>query len=203
MKHATTHSATNLGGRVASFGLAVREFLRDPSMVGSAFPASHHMVERLLAPLDWNYIRVFVEYGPGTGRFTEAALARLGSAARLVAVDTSAGFTRNLRRELRDPRLIAVTGSAEDITMILADHGLKGADCILSGLPFSTLEPGEARRIMDASCTVLNSNGSFLAYQMRTAIRPLLTERFGSVRTNFEWRNIPPCHLYHASGLRA
>ena len=32
-----------------------------------------------------------------------------------------------------------------------------------------------------------------------SAVRPLLEDRYGSVRAAYEWRNIPPCHLFWAS----
>ncbi|MFT3965513.1 MAG: methyltransferase [Sphingobium sp.] len=187
-------------GGDAGFLVSLRAFLRHPSMVGSAFPATDRMVRHVLDPLDWPSIRVLVEFGPGSGQFTRAALARMDGDALLVAIDTSEIFTRHLQREIADPRLRAVTGSAEDIAAILAGQGVTRADCILSGLPFSTIPPGLAARIMDASRAVLPPHGCFAAYQMRTAIKPWLAARFGHLRHGYEMWNIPPCHLYWASG---
>ncbi|WIA56705.1 hypothetical protein N6H05_02470 [Sphingobium sp. WTD-1] len=98
-----------------------------------------------------------------------------------------------------DQRLHVVTGSAADVQHIMASHGLSQADCIISGLSFSTLEPEAATQIIDRSAQLLCPDGLFMAYQMRTAVRPLLEDRFGSVRAGYEWRNIPPCHLCWAS----
>jgi phospholipid N-methyltransferase len=124
--------------RMRSFGVSVREFLRDPSMVGSAFPASRSMVEKMFADVPWTKIGVFVEFGPGTGRFTQEALARLGPKASVIAIDTSAGFTQNLRRKIRDPRLHAVEGGAQEVRSILADRGFDQADCGPSLLDIGT-----------------------------------------------------------------
>ncbi|WP_240334356.1 class I SAM-dependent methyltransferase [Sphingobium estronivorans] len=179
-------------------GLAIREFFRNPLAVGSAFPASRHLVESMLAPVDWKDMGCVVEYGPGTGIFTRALLARLPDDARLLAIDTSAAFISHLRERTRDRRLIAVRGSADNVLGIMADHGLDRADCILSGLPFSTMPPGRAARLMDRSCRALAPDGWLLAYQMRRAVGPLLARRFARLATGFEWRNIPPCHLYWA-----
>src|SRR3546814_8360691 len=57
-----------------------------------------------------------------------------------------------------------------------------------------------AERLMEASACALRPEGKFRAYQMRRAVRPLLERRFEEVRAGFEWRNLPPCHLYWASG---
>ncbi|GLU24666.1 hypothetical protein SLE2022_405740 [Rubroshorea leprosula] len=54
-----------------------RGFLKHPVMVGSIIPSSPQLIRRMLAPVDWNRTRVFVEYGPGVGTFTRPILDRL------------------------------------------------------------------------------------------------------------------------------
>lgn len=179
--------------------VAATEFLRHPSMVGSAFPATARMVRRMLTPVDWSKVGVAVEYGPGSGRFTFAMLERMRSDAKLLAIETGEAFVEKLRAASDDPRLIVIQGSAEDVGRHLADNGLDAADLILSGLPFSTLEQGEAEAIMDATAAALTPSGIFAAYQMRTAIRPLIERHFATLRQGYEWWNIPPCHLYWAT----
>lgn len=187
------------GGELAKRrDLTFREFMRDPLAVGSAFPASRFLVERMLAPIDWSRAATIIEYGPGTGIFTRALLARLPRDGRIVAIDTSRSFISHLRATTDDARLVAVTGSARNVRRIMAAQGLGKADCIISGLPFSTVTPGEAARIMDESCAMLAPGGAFLAYQMRKVVLRLLSRRFATVETGFEWRNMPPCHLYWA-----
>lgn len=178
--------------------LTFRQFLKHPSMVGTACPASRHLVRQMLAPVAWERITTFVEYGPGTGRFTQAALARLPAHARLIAIDTNEAFAHHLRRHINDPRLRVVNGSAEDVRDILRRQGLATADCILSGIPFSSIPNDKAAHIMEASAAILGPEGRFLAYQMRTAIEDHMFRRFQVIEEGFSWRNIPPCHLYWA-----
>jgi phospholipid N-methyltransferase len=191
---------TNLGtSDLKARMVAVAEFLKSPTMVGSSFPASHWLIDRMLQGVDWPCVNTMVEYGPGTGVFTSAILARLQPCARLIAIDTSPSFTDHLASAITDERLHVVTGSAADVQHIMAELGLLQADCIISGLPFSTLEPEVATQIIDGSVQILSPDGVFMAYQMRTAVRALLERRFDMVRAAYEWRNIPPCHLYWAS----
>lgn len=185
-------------GHASSQKVALREFLRQPQLVGSAFPASRVLVDRLLDAVDWSKARVVVEYGPGSGPLTRAMLARMPHDSRLVAIDVSLDFTRHLRRTIDDPRLLAVTDSAASVAAILADHRLGSADMIVTGIPFSTMSARLGGRILDLSAQVLRDDGALLAYQMRRAIAPMLDERFGEVDKSFVWRNIPPCHLYWA-----
>lgn len=185
-----------------SIGLSIRTFLSHPTMVGSAFPASRWLVRSMLAPLDWQGMKLFVEFGPGTGVFTRAALVRLPADAILLALDTSPAFVDHLRASTDDQRLCAVCAPAADVAAIISELGLPPADCILSGLPFSTLSPADAEQTMRASRAVLAPNGMFCAYQMRRTIEPLLRAQIGPGRSAYEWRNIPPCHLYWAESAR-
>lgn len=180
--------------------VAAREFLREPSLVGSAFPASRHLVDALLDPVDWSNIRVVVEYGPGSGPLTRAMLDRMPRDSCLVAIDVSRHFTRHLRRTIQDTRLVPVTACAGSADAILDRHRLGPADAIVTGIPFSTMSAQSAADILDVSARVLQDDGKLLAYQMRAAVAPLLAQRFEAVDTARVWRNIPPCHLYWAGG---
>jgi phospholipid N-methyltransferase len=189
-------SARPIKSTLAPVGTFLSSFLKQPLMVGSPVASSRHMVDRLLDPVDWQRVGLLVEYGPGTGSFTAAALSRMRSDATLLAIDTSQDFTEHLRETIPDPRLRAVTASAADAAGILAEQRLGQADCILSGLPFSTLPEDAARAIVAASDAILKPGGLFMAYQMRDRVRSLLDGRFDKIDEGYEWRNLPPCHLY-------
>lgn len=174
------------------------EFLRDPGMVASAIPSSAALIEKTLATIDWEKTRTMVEYGPGIGSFTRAALKHMRPDARMIAIDTSASFVRYLD-SFGDPRLTGVEGSAVDAVGIVEQLDAGPADVILSGLPFSNLAPGTGDAIMWSSAQLLRSGGQFIAYQFRPAIRPLLAAVFGAVEEEHEWRNVPPLHIYRAT----
>mgnify|MGYP003293768208 CR=1 FL=1 len=46
-------------------------------MLGSLIPSSRFLVNHVLAEVDWQRARVFLEYGPGVGTFTGEILRRL------------------------------------------------------------------------------------------------------------------------------
>jgi len=153
-------------------------------------------VDRLLDPIDWQRLKVIVEFGPGTGRFTEGALRRMRPDATLIAIDTSPAFANYLREALPDARLRTVAASALDLQSLLLDQGFAQCDCILSGLPFSTLSDGDGKAIVQASHRSLRPGGLFVAYQVRDRIRSLLERDFTMVGEAFEWLNLPPYRLY-------
>lgn len=184
------------GAGLPALGAYLAEFLKAPMAVGSPIPSFTHTVDRLLDPIDWGKVRLLVELGPGTGRFTEGALKRMRSDATLIAIDTSPGFTDYLRTAFPDRRLRALTGSARDIEAVIKGQGFDRADCILSGVPFSTLPDGEGEAIIRASSRLLRRGGTFAAYQVKDNIRPLLERHFDKRDEAYEWRNLPPYHLY-------
>ena len=176
----------------------LRGFIKHPVMVGSVIPSSKILIDKMLEPVDWANCKLFVEYGPGVGTFTEHVLQRMAPDATLIAIDTNADFTRYLRRKFADNRLFAITGSAADVRQIIADCGFEEADYILSGLPFSTLPPGIGPKIAEQTAEALRPGGAFLVYQFSPKVREFLTPFFDRIDRGFEWVNIPPAQLFWA-----
>ena len=176
----------------------LRGFIKHPVMVGSVIPSSKMLIDKMLDPVDWPECRLFVEYGPGVGTFTEHVLQRLPADATLIAIDTNSDFTDYLNRKFRDSRLIAVTGSAADTRKIMAEAGFEEADYILSGLPFSTLPPGIGPKIAAETAAALRPGGCFLVYQFSPKVRDFLAPHFDRIEKGFEWRNVPPAQLFWA-----
>lgn len=176
----------------------LRGFIKNPVMVGSVIPSSRILIDRMLDPVRWDEVKLFVEYGPGVGTFTRPILDRLPADARLIAIDTNPDFVAFLRQDIDDPRLIAVQGSAADVERIVADHGHDKADYVLSGLPFSTLPPGVGQEIGGATARVIRPGGAFLVYQFSPKVRDFIAPHFERIERGFEWINVPPATLFWA-----
>ncbi len=196
----TGQKAGTIARRRPSHPLALffKGFLKHPAMVGSVIPSSRAMVDKVLAPVDWASVKLFVEYGPGVGTFTLSVLDRLGPDSELIAIDTNPDFVEFLRREIGDPRLRVVRGSAADVRRIVADLGHEQADYVLSGLPFSTLPGGVGDCIAAETAAVLKPGGAFLIYQFSGKVRDFIAPHFARIERGFEWRNIPPMRLFWA-----
>lgn len=176
----------------------LRGFIRHPVMVGSVIPSSKVLIDKMLDPVDWANTKLFVEYGPGVGTFTQHILDRLAPDATLIAIDTNPDFVAYLDGKFTDSRLDAVAGSAANVRTIMADRGFEEADYILSGLPFSTLPPGVGPRIAAETAGALRSGGAFLVYQFSPKVRQFIAPHFDRIDKGFEWRNVPPATLFWA-----
>ena len=179
-----------------AWGVFAREFFKHPRMVGSIVPSSDRTIRKMLGPVDWQNVQLFVEYGPGVGTFCRAVLDRLPRNATYIAIDTNPDFIRYLRKTIPDSRFVTVHGSAADVEAIIAAHGFDHADYVLSGLPLSTLPDGVADAIAQGTYRALRPGGAFLVYQFTRFTNQLIRPYFDRVDRGFEGWNVPPCYLF-------
>jgi phospholipid N-methyltransferase len=199
MEAAETTRAPAARSRAADMLLFAKNFLRDPYMLGSIIPSSRHLVNTVLAPIDWSRARVIVEYGPGVGTLTAEILRRMRGDARLVAIETNGEFVQHMSGSLPDGRLYVEHDSAENVADILRRRGLPRADYILSGIPLGSMPKDLQARIATASRDALEANGEFLVYQFTSRVLPVLRETYPHVRRGVEFRNFPPAQLFVCS----
>lgn len=169
--------------------------LRDPRAVGAVWPTSRRAVEDLLDMADLGGAGLVVEFGAGTGVYTEGVLRRLGPEARLLSYEVDGRMAEAVARRLPDRRLEVVHASAEDVNARLDAFGRK-ADVIVSSLPFSTLPAPVGDRLLDAAREALAPGGVFLVLQYSTKILPGLERRFPEIRRRFSPLNLPPAFLF-------
>ena len=178
------------------WGVFFKGFVKHPVMVGSIIPSSDRTVDKMLAPVDWENTKLFVEYGPGIGTFCQPVLSHMRPDATLLVIDLNEDFIIYLRKTIRDSRFIAVHGSASDVNEIINQFGFKHADYILSGLPFSTLPNDLGPIIAEETAKAIRPGGAFLVYQFRARARDFMTPHFRKIDSGFELWNILPCHLF-------
>jgi phospholipid N-methyltransferase len=176
--------------------LLLRELLVDPLGVASLVPTSRYAVDRILTWFDWGGCRRFLELGPGTGAFTRRVLAHARVDTRVVAIEANPRFTTFLQGEIGDSRLTVARASAADAARVLADLGVERVDCVLSGVPFSTLPPRERAAILEVTRRLLAPGGRAVFYQVTGAVLPLLQSTFGRVEERRVWRNLPPLRVF-------
>jgi phospholipid N-methyltransferase len=180
------------------WAMFLKGFLKHPVMVGSIIPSSETLITHMLRPVDWANTRLFVEYGPGVGTFSQHILKHLPADAVYIAIDTNSDFITYLSDTILDTRFRPVLGSAADVEQIVRDSGFDHADYVLSGLPFSTLPTGVGPAIAKATADVLRPGGAFLVYQFRAKVRDFIAPHFGRIDQAMEYWNVPPCCLFWA-----
>ena len=178
------------------WGVFLLGFIEHPVMVGSIIPSSRFTIQKMLAPVNWNECKLFVEYGPGVGTFCRPVLERLPRGGTLIVIDTNPLFIDYLKATIADSRFVPVLGSAADVESIVRAHGHDHADYVLSGLPFSTLPDGVGPAIAAATHRVLRPGGAFLVYQFSAKARDFMAKHFARIDAGFEALNVLPCKLF-------
>ena len=194
--HAAPAAAEAPSGRWSDKLAFLAGFLRHPVQVGSVIPSSPQLEDRLVRTAQVAKARTIVELGPGTGGTTRAFLRAARPDARLLAIELSSEFHTRLRTTLRDPRLVAQLGSAEDLARFLDEHGLPAPDVVISGIPFSTMPTDVADRIARAVASSLAPGGRFVAYQVRAHVARYTEPYLGPARMRWELINIPPMQVF-------
>ena len=174
----------------------LRGYLRAPGAVGSITPSSLSLARRMARLAGVGQAHAVVELGAGTGAITRALLEALPADGRLWAFEIDAEFARTLRHRYRDPRLVVVERSAEQLRDVMAEAGVEALDAIVSALPFSLLGKELTRRLLDTSAHALRRGAPLVALQYHPwYLPPLLRERFGSVERHLWPWNVPPALL--------
>jgi phospholipid N-methyltransferase len=171
----------------------LRAFAANPRQVGAILPTSRLAVRDMLDMADVPAASLVVELGAGTGSQTAEILARMGPDARLVALEIDPRLAKLLQERFDDPRLQVVCGSAEH----LGEHlGEERADVLVCALPFTSLEPGLRRRILESLPGTLAPHGVALVIQYSPLIQGELRRLFGSVSRRISPLNVPPAFLF-------
>jgi phospholipid N-methyltransferase len=171
----------------------LRAFAANPRQVGAILPTSRLAVRDMLDMADVPAASLVVELGAGTGSQTAEILARMGPDARLVALEIDPRLAKLLQERFDDPRLQVVCGSAEH----LGEHlGKERADVLVCALPFTSLEPGLRRRILESLPGTLAPHGVALVIQYSPLIQGELRRLFGSVSRRISPLNVPPAFLF-------
>lgn len=165
-------------------------------MVGAVAPSSRYLARKMLSSIDFSHAKVIVEYGPGTGVFTEQIVKRMRSSTTLLVIETNVAFYEKLS-EIYDkvPNVTVVNDSAENTKDLLSQYGLAAPDYVVSGLPFAALPAHVSDTILKNTVDLLGDKGMFVTFQYTLLKRKLLNSHFSSVKIRRELRNIPPAYV--------
>jgi phospholipid N-methyltransferase len=140
--------------------------------------------------------RTVVEFGVGTGVYTEEVLKQLHPEGTFLAFEIDPDLASAVDARLKDQRLRVINDSAENVEDYL--EGEK-ADYIVSSVPFTSLPADVRRSLLEAARRALAQDGQMLVLQYSTAVMPYLQNTFPEIRRRFSPLNIPPAFLFACS----
>lgn len=181
----------------------LKNFLRHPTQVGAIAPSSAGLVHTMVDWFDWDTIQNVVEFGPGTGVFTEAIVQRLHPDAKFFAIEQAEDMVQATRR--RCPSAKVYQDSVVNVLPLCRKESMDHLDAVICGLPWASFSDSLQDEIMNAMLQVLPTGGRFATFAywqglalpagMRFSRR--LREKFTTVeRSPTVWRNLPPAFVY-------
>lgn len=192
-----------IGKRNGVLRLFARRFLRDPKAIGAICPSSRFLARKIVHSVDWKPGVKVVEFGPGTGPFTDEILRLMPAEGRHLAIERDPVFVDLLRD--RFPRLEVSCDGVENLMDIAGERALLPVDHIISGLPFASLGTELTKRILAGARQALRPGGTFTTFQYVhaygfTAARSFRREmrrHFGPIAKRcVEFRNVPPAFVF-------
>ncbi len=174
--------------------LFLRQLLSNPRQISAISPSSPWLARGMTAGLHPAMGKV-VEFGPGTGRLTEAILARGVAPHDLTLFEMNGDFVRHLRA--RYPGITVHHGPAQDAPRLLGAHRVGK---VISGLPLLSVSPALREAIVAAAFDILAPGGAMVqfTYGATPPLPPESLEKLGlQVRVGPRiWRNLPPARIF-------
>ncbi len=172
-----------------------RRFLASPLKVAYVLPSSKALVKRVLGKIDFERSRVFVEFGAGEGCYTRELVKRLAPDAKLLVFELDHHLAEHLRQQFEgDGRVLIYAQDAATFRDELQKLGFAEADYVLSGIPFSYLEPAKKKEILRAVHEGLTAEGQFIVYQVTPELK-VHTRMFAAHEVEYFLPNIPPMFI--------
>jgi phospholipid N-methyltransferase len=182
----------------------LREFISQPAAVGAIMQSSRFVAEMIVEDAGLEDADAVLEYGPGTGVFTEFILRELRPGAKFAAIELNSRFAETFK--LRYPRVQLFEDSVANVQRICESAGIESVDSIVSGVPWATFSASLQVQCFDAMMRVLKPGGRFVTftYVHSQAILPgakrlskLLPKYFQTVsKSPVVWLNFPPAFVY-------
>jgi phospholipid N-methyltransferase len=177
------------------------QYLIQPRTIGAIWPSSHYLARKMVKDIAFDKTYCIVEYGPGTGIFTEQIIKNRQETTRVLLIESNKEFYRLLKSKFGSEKNVFIEhGSAEHIDVYLAKHQIPYVDYIVSGLPFASLPRVVSYNILEKTREVLGGKGRFITFQYTLFKMQLIRVFFNQIEVEREFRNMPPAYVLNCKG---
>lgn len=174
----------------------LKEYIKHPRSVGAVAPSSKYLAYKMIENIDFEDAKCIVEYGPGTGVFTEKLMARKKEDTKIFLIEFNKKFYDNLKKLYGyKENVIIINDSAENIDYYLNKHNIQNVDYVVSGLPFATLPKEVSNKILMKTIKILQNKGEFITFQYSLIKKNFFSTYFQKININKTFVNLPPAYV--------
>ena len=189
----TLKTATEPRRHRSYLGLFLGQMLRRPGRVAAVLPSSTALARMMTRDIGPETGSV-VELGGGTGKITDAILARGVPPDRLAVFETNRAFANLLRRRFPVSHILDLNATRVD------EAPLEDVGAVVSGLPMLAIPTPVQLQIVGGAFRMLRPGGVFVqfTYGWRPPVDRKVREALGLEWTVSPWvrRNMPPARVY-------
>ncbi len=136
----------------------LEELSEATGQVGAIAPSSYALAQTMCEWIQWEHAQAVIEYGPGTGVFTEAIQKSLRPQTKFFAIERSPEFVAAVRQ--RCPGVKVHEESVENVERLCREEGVEKVDAILCGLPWAAFPEPLQDACLDAMIRILRPGPS-------------------------------------------
>lgn len=178
------------------FSNFIKQYLKNPRIVGAVAPSSEKLAYKMVEDINFSNASCIVEYGPGTGVFTEKILNKKNDSTIFIAIEYNKDFYELLKDKFKDEKnFILINSSAENLKEYLNKYNIGKVDYIVSGLPFASLPDAMSNRIVKATKEILKDKGEFITFQYTLFKIKLFKSYFSNIKSKKVFFNLPPAYV--------
>jgi phospholipid N-methyltransferase len=174
----------------------LKRFLQRPFQVASIIPSSRALINRVANRLDFSQPRVIAEFGPGEGCHTREIVRRMAPGSELLLFELDPELADHLAVQFRGhPNVAVLNTDAAALRPELARRGHTHCDYVVSGIPFSILEPAKKRQLLLNTHAALSpaAHAAFIIYQVTNELRDRgHCQHFARAESEYCLQNLPP-----------
>ena len=182
----------------------ISQCIKHPGYIGAIAPSTEKLAVQMIAPVDLNRVETIVEYGAGTGVFTQYIAKRIDQNKTLFFSFEIDDKLHKICSQLL-PDVEIIKDSAANIKDQLKKHGKEHTDAIVSGLPWAIFPDKLQDEILKPTVEALAEGGIFTTFTYlhgfylpgACKIRKKLKMYFSEFHLSpVVWNNFPPAIVY-------
>ena len=173
----------------------IKESLKSLKEVGTIFPSSKFVVEKMVAPINFEKKLLILELGSGSGVITKKLLEKMSCDSQLICFETNRTFYQELKK-INDKKMILINESAEKIKLYLDEFEIEKVDYIVSSVPLVSLPKETTNKILSVSVEVLGEDGKLVQLQYTKLLDKTLKSYYNQINIDFTPKNYLPAFIY-------